>query len=92
MEELKIQELQKLMTKFILTYVAFDGATPPRAAMSSIDLQDFLDNNWDKWATPKLISAPGMVNKSAVVFPRENQRKICSDASSLSKYFNRLSR
>lgn len=53
-----------------LTYVAFDGATPPRAAMSSISIEDFLENNWDKWATPKLISAPGMVNKSAVILPR----------------------
>ena len=54
-----------------LTYVAFDGATPPRAAMSSIDIKDFLDRKWDKWEKPKLISAPGMVNKSAVIFPEK---------------------
>jgi predicted GH43/DUF377 family glycosyl hydrolase len=54
-----------------LTYVAFDGATPPRAALSSISINDFLNRKWDKWATPKLISAPGMVNKSAVVFPEK---------------------
>ena len=63
--------ITKIDDKLYLTYVAFDGANPPRVAMSSIDLKDFLDNNWNNWSTPKLISAPGMVNKSAVVFPRK---------------------
>jgi len=63
--------ITRIEDKIYLTYVAFDGANPPRAAMSSIDIKDFLDNNWDKWSTPKLISAPGMVNKSAVVFPKK---------------------
>lgn len=63
--------ITKIDDKLYLTYVAFDGASPPRVAMSSIDLKDFLDNNWDHWSTPKLISAPGMVNKSAVLFPRK---------------------
>lgn len=61
--------------KLYLTYVAFDGATPPRVAISSIDVDDFLKNDWDKWARPKLISAPGMVNKSAVVLPRKVRGK-----------------
>lgn len=63
--------ITKIDDKLYLTYVAFDGANPPRVAMSSIDLKDFLNNNWNNWSTPKLISAPGMVNKSAVVFPRK---------------------
>lgn len=54
-----------------MTYVAFDGATPPRAAMTSINVNDFLKKNWDKWASPRLISAPGMVNKSAVIMPEK---------------------
>ena len=54
-----------------LTYVAFDGCNPPRAALSSIPVKDFLGKNWKKWATPKLISPPGMVNKSAVIFPEK---------------------
>jgi predicted GH43/DUF377 family glycosyl hydrolase len=57
--------------KMFLTYVAFDGANPPRAAMSSIDVNDFIKRKWDKWSKAKLISAPGMVNKSAVVFPEK---------------------
>lgn len=63
--------ITRIEDKIYLTYVAFDGANPPRVAMSNIDIQDFLDNNWDKWSTPKLISAPGMVNKSAVLFPKK---------------------
>lgn len=58
-----------------LTYVAFDGATPPRAAMSSIHINDFLKQDWKKWDKAKLISAPGMVNKSAVVLPRRVRGK-----------------
>jgi predicted GH43/DUF377 family glycosyl hydrolase len=63
--------ITRIEDKVYLTYVAFDGATPPRVAISSIDLNDFVKNNWDKWESPKLISAPNMVNKSAVVFPRK---------------------
>lgn len=54
-----------------MTYVAFDGWSPPRAALTSIPLEDFLAKNWGKWKTPKLISPPGMVNKSAVIFPEK---------------------
>jgi len=61
----------KVGDRVYLTYVAFDGATPPRAAMSSISIDDFLNRKWEKWETPKLISAPGMVNKSAVIFPEK---------------------
>lgn len=63
--------ITRVENKMFLTYVAFDGATPPRSAVSSIDINDFRNKNWDKWETPKLITAPGMVNKSAVIFPRK---------------------
>ena len=56
---------------FFMTYVAFDGANPPRIALTSISVEDFLKNNWDKWEKAKLISAPGMVNKNAVIFPEK---------------------
>ncbi len=61
--------------RIYLTYVAFDGATPPRAAISSIHVDDFLKNDWSKWDKARLISAPGMVNKSAVVLPRKVRGK-----------------
>jgi beta-1,2-mannobiose phosphorylase / 1,2-beta-oligomannan phosphorylase len=65
----------KVDDRLYLTYVAFDGMNPPRAAISSIKTDDFLGKKWDKWASPKLISAPGMVNKSAVVFPKKVRGK-----------------
>lgn len=55
--------------KIYLTYVAFDGWSPPRVAISSLPVDDFLAKKWENWATPKLISPPGIVNKSAVIFP-----------------------
>jgi predicted GH43/DUF377 family glycosyl hydrolase len=61
----------KVDDKIFMTYVAFDGANPPRAALTSISLDSFLNKDWDKWEKPKLISAPGMVNKSAVIFPEK---------------------
>jgi beta-1,2-mannobiose phosphorylase / 1,2-beta-oligomannan phosphorylase len=61
----------KIDDTVFMTYVAFDGWSPPRAALTSIPLEDFLAKNWGKWKTPKLISPPGMVNKSAVIFPEK---------------------
>lgn len=63
--------ITRVENKIYLTYVAFDGANPPRVAMSSIEVEYFLDKKWDRWSRPKLISPPGMVNKSAVIFPRK---------------------
>ena len=63
--------ITKVDDKFFMTYVAFDGANPPRVALTSISVNDFLNRNWDKWEKPKLISAPGMVNKNAVIFPEK---------------------
>lgn len=63
--------ITKVDDRFYMTYVAFDGATPPRVALTSIKVDDFLARKWDKWQRPKLISAPGMVNKNAVIFPEK---------------------
>lgn len=63
--------ITKVDNTIFMTYVAFDGASPPRIALTSIPVEDFLDRKWDKWEKPKLISAPGMVNKSAVIFPEK---------------------
>jgi beta-1,2-mannobiose phosphorylase / 1,2-beta-oligomannan phosphorylase len=63
--------ITKVDKTIYMTYVAFDGASPPRVALTSIPIDDFLNRKWDKWEKPKLISAPGMVNKSAVIFPEK---------------------
>jgi predicted GH43/DUF377 family glycosyl hydrolase len=41
--------------RIYLTYVAYDGFSPPRVALSSIDENDFINHNW-KWDGPVLIS------------------------------------
>jgi beta-1,2-mannobiose phosphorylase / 1,2-beta-oligomannan phosphorylase len=63
--------ITKVDDKFYMTYVAYDGANPPRVALTSIPVKDFIERKWDKWEKPKLISSPGMVNKNAVIFPEK---------------------
>jgi len=60
--------LARVGDRFYLTYVAFDGWSPPRLALSSIASSDFLSQNWN-WETPVLISKPGEVNKSGALLP-----------------------
>lgn len=67
--------ITKVDDKFYMTYVAFDGANPPRVALTSITVDDFINKRWDKWESPKLISSPGMVNKNAVIFPEKVKGK-----------------
>lgn len=53
-----------------MTYVAFDGWSPPRIALTSISLDDFLNKKW-KWAGVQIISRPGIVDKSGCLFPEK---------------------
>ncbi len=54
-----------------LTYVAFNGWEPPRIALSWIPLSAFHKKQWEKWSKPTLISPPGVVDKSAALFPEK---------------------
>jgi beta-1,2-mannobiose phosphorylase / 1,2-beta-oligomannan phosphorylase len=54
-----------------ICYTAFDGVNPPRVALSSIASDDFLAHRWDKWQKPALISAPGIDDKDACIFPEK---------------------
>lgn len=56
--------------KIYMTYVAFDGYNPPRIALSSIKLTDFLKKRW-LWSRPVLISPPGVIDKSACILPKK---------------------
>jgi len=56
--------------RFYLTYVAYNGANAPRAALSSISEDDFRNKNWN-WSLPKLISPPNIVDKNAALFPEK---------------------
>ncbi len=52
-----------------MCYTAYDGVSPPRVALTSIALDDFLARRWE-WAEPRLISRPDEMNKDAAIFPR----------------------
>lgn len=58
--------LTRIGDRIYLTYVAFDGYSPPRVALASISVTDFLAKNW-QWKKPVLISPPGIVNKNACI-------------------------
>jgi len=53
-----------------VTYTAFNGKIP-RIALSSIEVEDFLNQKWDKWRQPYLISPPGVENKDCAIFPEK---------------------
>lgn len=68
--------------KIYMTYVAHDGSPYLRLSLTSIDLDDFLNRRWDKWAWPKVISTPEFgphvnppfgvrVIKSGIVLPEK---------------------
>jgi len=56
--------------KVYMTYVHFDGYSEPRIALTSIKLEDFLNQRW-LWEKPVLISPPGVVDKSACILPEK---------------------
>lgn len=56
--------------RLYMTYVAYNGLDLPRVALTSIRLDDFLQRKW-LWQKPVLISPPGVVDKSCVIFPEK---------------------
>jgi predicted GH43/DUF377 family glycosyl hydrolase len=62
--------LTRLGDRIFMTYVAYDGWTEPRIALTSISVRNFLDRQW-LWTKPVLISPPGIVDKSACLLPEK---------------------
>jgi HAD superfamily hydrolase (TIGR01484 family) len=56
--------------RLYLTYVAHDGSSDPRVAISWISLDDLRAGRW-RWAEPALMSRPNQVNKSAILLPKK---------------------
>lgn len=63
--------ITKIDDTVYLTYVAYDGWSAPRVALTSISVNDFLRHNWEKWSDPVLISKPNQVNKNACILPEK---------------------
>ncbi len=62
--------LVRMGDKIYMFYTAVDGAHPPRVAITSIDIADFLNQRW-KWQTPRLISPPGVDDKNTCLHPEK---------------------
>jgi predicted GH43/DUF377 family glycosyl hydrolase len=66
--------LTKIDDRIFMTYVAFDGYSPPRLALTSIHINDFLSRNW-QWKKPVLISRPWVIDKNACILPERINSK-----------------
>lgn len=53
-----------------MTYVAFNGWSSIRLALTSLSLTDFLSQRWN-WTKPTLISRPGVIDKSGCLLPEK---------------------
>jgi beta-1,2-mannobiose phosphorylase / 1,2-beta-oligomannan phosphorylase len=62
--------ITRIDDRMYMTYVAYNGWSPPRVALTSISVDDFLNRRW-LWEKPVLISPPGVVDKNAVIFPEK---------------------
>lgn len=62
--------LTQIGDSLYMCYTAFDGTNPPRVALTSLHIDDFLGKLW-RWATPKLISPPGVDDKDACILPKK---------------------
>lgn len=62
--------LTQIEDRVYLTYVAYNGWSEPRVALSSISVDDFLNQEWN-WDEPVLISRPGEINKNACILPEK---------------------
>jgi len=62
--------ITKIGNKIYMAYAAFDGRNPPRVALTSISVGDFLKEKWN-WSKPRLISPPNIDDKDACLFPEK---------------------
>lgn len=62
--------ITQIGNRIYVCYTAFDGSNPPRVALSSIAIHDFLRQKWE-WTKPVLISPPNIDDKDACIFPEK---------------------
>jgi beta-1,2-mannobiose phosphorylase / 1,2-beta-oligomannan phosphorylase len=71
-EDPRITEFQD---RFWMTYTAWDGENPPRVALTSISVEDFLRRQWN-WTKPEIISLPNVDDKDACILKNRNGKYI----------------
>jgi predicted GH43/DUF377 family glycosyl hydrolase len=60
----------KIGNTVYMLYVAFEGWSSVRIALTTINIHDLKNGNW-KWKHPVLLSPPGQVNKNWLLFPEK---------------------
>lgn len=60
--------LTQIGKNLYICYTAYDSIGPPRVAISSISVKDFLSHKWN-WSKPNLITPPGFDDKDTCLFP-----------------------
>ncbi len=55
--------------RLYMTYTAYDGVQPPRGAITSIAVEDFLAKRFDTWSTPVLVTPDGVDDKDVGLAP-----------------------
>ncbi len=59
---------------YYVCYCAYDGNNPPRCALTTIAVNDFLAKRWN-FTKPVLMSPPGMDDKDHCIFPEKIRGK-----------------
>jgi predicted GH43/DUF377 family glycosyl hydrolase len=63
--------LTRIGQTIYMTYTAFDGVNPWRAAITSISVKDFVAKRWDKWAEPQLVTPDPVQDKDCCILPEK---------------------
>ncbi len=66
--------LTQIGENIYMCYTAFAGLGPPRVALTSIAVSDFVLKRWS-WKKPVLISPPDIDDKDAAIFPKKIKGK-----------------
>ncbi len=67
--------ITRMGDKFYMCYTAYNGYDHARVAFTSIDVQDFRDRKWDKWALPQIISQPDEFDKNSCLVEEKVEGK-----------------
>ena len=63
--------LTRIDDTIYLFYTAYDGARPPRVAMSHISVADFAAKNWHAWTEPALVTPDAFDDKDMWLLPEK---------------------
>ncbi len=67
-------KVTKIGNRIYMTYVNNNGWDDLRVAITSISVEDFNSGRWN-WSSPRIMSRPGEINKSAVLMSQKIQQK-----------------